>query len=109
MNWLKRNKWYIVVGFVCLIIGSMSGESTAREELGQPKEVVKEVKVEVPVEKVKEVNKTPESCKTTIKMDNEIFNTIAEKLPELDFDGLATYVDGVTAERTRNANNCLES
>lgn len=75
----------------------------------QIKEVVKEVpKVEIK-EVVKEVSvvKTPQSCKTVIDIDNDIFIVIGNNIASLQFDKMTKYVEEKTPARTEAVINCL--
>lgn len=77
----------------------------------QIKEVIKEVpKVEVK-EVVKEVpvtiEKTPESCKNVIDIDNDIFTFLGNNLSSLQFAKIAEYLDKKTPARTEAVINCL--
>lgn len=68
-----------------------------------PKVEVKEVVKEVPVT----IEKTPESCKTVINIDNDIFIKIGELLPQFKFDEAADYVNSKTPARLEAAQDCM--
>lgn len=53
---------------------------------------------------------TPQSCKTALAIDNEIFSRMGGALGSFDYqeiDDAANYIESVTDRRNKNVNECL--
>jgi hypothetical protein len=65
------------------------------------KTVTKEVKVSVPT--------TPDSCRQVLEIDNQMFQTIADGMRDLDFEGLADDIKDKTSGRTALYAACVSA
>lgn len=105
-NNLKAMRILAIVMTVFFLISSTSKapETVTKEVIKEvPKVEIKETIKEVPVT----IENTPESCKTVINIDNDIFIKIGELLPQFKFDEAANYVDSKTPARLEAAQDCM--
>ena len=95
---------YVGVGLVGLMIGGSVAS-------GEPQTKTVTVTKEVPVVRTttKTVEKTPEACKAALRIDNELFGTIAEDLQTFNFSHMADKIEAVTPERTAQYHACVEA
>jgi hypothetical protein len=98
---VKQAIKYIGVGLIGLMIGS-AGAASPQERV-----VTKEVIKEVPKVETREVYRTPESCKTALRIDNEIFVATGEALTTMEFDPLNTKLQAVMDQRGQNHDACV--
>jgi len=96
---MKNKKLWIAGSYLlAFVFGVMFGVQPVEPQI---KEVTKEV------EKI--VYQTPQVCKDLIYTDNKIFTYLGEKLPTMEFDSIANYVEGITPQRLQQASDCLGS
>ncbi len=97
-SYFKANAWarYAAVAFIGLVIGMAAG-SPAPETITKTETKTVEKRVEV----------APQSCKDAINLDNQIFIKVGDGLGKMDFNGVVTYLEGVTPERTRLITDCV--
>ncbi len=94
----------VMTVFFLMVSTSKAPETVTKEVIKEmPKVEIKETVKEVPVT----IEKTPESCKTVINIDNDIFIKIGELLPQFKFDEAADYVNSKTPARLEAAQDCM--
>jgi hypothetical protein len=95
----------IVMTFMFLSVSSSKTPEPVTKEVVKevPKVEIRETVKEVPIS----VEKTPQSCKTLISIDNDIFIKIGELLPEFKFQEAADYVKARTPSRLEAVSDCM--
>lgn len=98
-----KKHWPILVAAIGgLTLGFLIGAASAPvKTLTTEKTIVK------PVEKRVEV--TPQSCKTAIEIDTEVFNRLAETLATDKLHETVDYMENIAPKRVENADKCLAS
>lgn len=100
---LKSQRAKYVYAFLGgFILASMAAPSSAEPRV-ETREVVKEVP------KVQTVERTPESCKDALNIDNQIFVKVGQALGTFQFDEANAFMTSVKDERTAKYGQCLAS
>lgn len=126
MQLLKKNyRTTIIIVLSLIILGQISNLGRLEQELktaqnSKPETITKEV------EKVVEVEKTPQACKDLVEIDNEIFSKLGEYFNQVSagastgdvfefinvsanaMEELNQFVDKKSDTRTELATNCIK-